>query len=91
MRREDCSVVVTNKGADWQQVYLRVDGVEPKGPIPLQFISGVGSAGPDPSLKNSNATQNVSIQTAASGNPITVPPYSVLRADIVSHYPPAVP
>ncbi len=40
--------------SDWQEVYLCVDGAEPKGPIPLQFISGVGSAEPDASLKNSN-------------------------------------
>jgi hypothetical protein len=84
------SLVVTNKGPSAQQVTIHVDSAKPDGPIPLQFVSGVTSNGPVPSLTNSYATQDVSIQTATSGNPITVPPYSVLRADIVSIYPPAV-
>ena len=85
------SVLITNKGATAQEITIRVDNSTVAGPIPLQFISGVTSAGPNPSLTNSATIQAVSIQTAASGNPITVPPYSVLRADIVSIYPPAIP
>jgi hypothetical protein len=85
------SVVITNKGSLAQQVTIHVDNMKPEGPIPLQFISGVTSGAPDPSLKNSFSTQNVSIQTATSGNPIVVPPYCVMRADIVSVFPPAVP
>ena len=85
------SVVITNKGSLAQQVTIHIDNMKPEGPIPLQFISGVTSGAPDPSLKNSFSTQNVSIQTATSGNPIVVPPYSVLRADIVSIFPPPIP
>jgi hypothetical protein len=85
------SVVITNKCASAQQVKIHVDNTKPAGPIPLQFISGATSTRPDPSLANSYTTQNVSIQTATSGNPITVPPHSVLRADILSIYPPAIP
>jgi hypothetical protein len=85
------SVVITNKGSSAQQVTIHVDNTKPDGPIPLQFISGVTNGVPDASVKNSFGAQNVSIQTATSGNPITVPPFSVVRADIVSVFPPAVP
>jgi hypothetical protein len=85
------SVVITNKGATTQEATIHVDNAKVSGPVPLQFISGATGTGPNPALTNSFAAQNVSIQTASSGNPITLPPYSVVRADIVSFYPPAIP
>ena len=73
------SVVITNKGNTAQQVTIRVNGNAASGPIPQQFVSST-----DACAKNSSGTQNISIQTTSSSNPITVPPYSVLRADLVS-------
>jgi uncharacterized protein (TIGR03437 family) len=74
------SVVITNKSASPHQVTLRVNGVAAAGNFPLQFITAA-----DPSTANTGTSQSaIAIQTAASPNPISVPPYSVLRADIVS-------
>jgi uncharacterized protein (TIGR03437 family) len=73
------SVVITNKSAMPHQVTVRVNGEAAAGPFPLQFITAA-----DPSTANTATSQNaVSIQTASSANPITVPPYSVLRADLI--------
>lgn len=78
--RGGLSVVITNKSAAAQQVSLWVNGAAASGTFPLQFITAA-----DPSTANtSTAKTAVSIQTAASTNPITVPPYSVLRADLVT-------
>jgi uncharacterized protein (TIGR03437 family) len=45
----------------------------------LQYITGT-----DPTVTNTLAKQMVAIQTASSSNPVTIPPYSVLRADLVT-------
>ncbi len=72
------SVVITNKSATPQQVTVRVNGAAATGTFPLQFITAA-----DPSTANTSASKNtISIQTASSANPIMVPPYSVLRADL---------
>jgi len=72
------SVVITNKSATPHQVTVRVNGGAATGTFPLQFITAA-----DPSTGNTSTSNNaVSIQTASSSNPITVPPYSVLRADL---------
>ncbi|MGB0065830.1 MAG: hypothetical protein WBP85_15410 [Terracidiphilus sp.] len=74
------SVVITNKSCEPQSVAIRIDGREVAGPIREQFVT---SAYPD--AANEPSDQNaITIQTAISGNPITVPPYSVLRADLVT-------
>lgn len=74
------SVVITNKGATPHQVTVRVNGAAASGPFPLQFITAA-----DPSTANTSTGKNtISIQTASSANPITVPPYSVLRADLTA-------
>jgi hypothetical protein len=79
------SVVITNKSATPHQVTIRVNGSAAAGPFPLQFITGA-----DPSAANTAANPAaVTIQTGSSGNPVTVPPYSVLRADLASPPPPA--
>jgi uncharacterized protein (TIGR03437 family) len=78
------SVVITNKSATPHQVTVRVNGAAATGTFPLQFIAAA-----DPSTANTpSSTNTVSVQTASSANPITVPPYSVLRADITA--PPVV-
>ncbi len=78
------SVVITNKGATAQQVTVRINGSAVAGPLPVQFVSGS-----DPSAKNSGAAPAaIATQTATSGNPITVGPYSVVRADLTE--PPVV-
>jgi hypothetical protein len=72
------SVVITNKSATPHQVTVRVNGAPATGTIPLQFVTGT-----DPSSANTKTSPNaVSVQTGSSGNPISVPAYSVLRADI---------
>jgi uncharacterized protein (TIGR03437 family) len=72
------SVVITNKSAMPHQVTVRVDGSAAAGPFPLQFITAS-----DPSTANTSTSKTtIAVQTANSANPITVPPYSVLRADI---------
>jgi uncharacterized protein (TIGR03437 family) len=73
------SVVVTNKSASAQQVTMRVNGTTPFGPFPLQYITGT-----DPSVTNTLAKPAVAIQTGSSSNPVTIPPYSVLRADLAT-------
>jgi uncharacterized protein (TIGR03437 family) len=61
-------------------VTIRVNGSAATGTFPLQYVTGA-----DPSVANSGANPNaVTIQTGSSGNPVMVPPYSVLRADIVT-------
>jgi uncharacterized protein (TIGR03437 family) len=72
------SVVITNKSAMVHQVTIRVNGTTATGTFPLQFVTGA-----DPSVANSTANPNaVTIQPGSSGNPVTVPPYSVLRVDL---------
>ncbi len=74
------SVVITNKSATTHQVTVRVNGAAAAGTFPLQFIAAA-----DPSTANTATSQNTtSIQTASSANPITVPAYSVLRADLTT-------
>jgi len=66
------------------QVTVRVDGTPVSGTLPVQFISGA-----DPSAINSASSPNtVAVQASTSTNPVTVPPYSVVRADLNS--PPVV-
>jgi uncharacterized protein (TIGR03437 family) len=72
------SVVITNKSASAHQVTVRVNGTAAVGPFPLQFIAAA-----DPSTANTSTNKTaVTVQTASSANPITIPAYSVLRADI---------
>lgn len=74
------SAVVTNKSATAHQVTIRVNGSLASGTFPLQFV-----AGSDPSATNTPANPNaVSVQTGNSTNPVTVPPYSVLRIDLTT-------
>ncbi len=68
------SLVVANKSATAHQLTIRVNGAAATGPFPLQFV-----AGSDPSAANTPTNPSlVSIQTANSGNPVTVPAYSVM-------------
>ena len=78
------SVVITNKGAAAQSVTLNVNGSPASGALPVQSISGS-----DPSATDTAAAPNaVAIATSTSTNPVTVPPYSVVRVDL--NPPPAV-
>ena len=72
------SVVITNKSATSHQVTIRLGGAAVAGTLPVQFISGA-----DPTAKNTALDPTaVSIQTSTSGNPVTVPAYSVVRVDL---------
>lgn len=72
------SLAITNKGATAQQVAIAVNGANVSGTLPVTLISGA-----DPTLQNTpTATAAVSVQTATSGNPVAIPPYSVVRVDL---------
>ena len=74
------SVAITNKGAAAQQVAIRVNGSPVSGTLPIQFIEGS-----DPSAVNTASNQTtVTVRTATSANPVTVPAYSVVRVDLNS-------
>jgi uncharacterized protein (TIGR03437 family) len=74
------SAVITNKSATPHLVTIRVNGVAAAGPLPLQFITAS-----DPSTANTSTSRNtISVQTASSANPVTIPPYSVVRADLTA-------
>ena len=73
------SVIVTNKGATAQPVTIQVNGSTPAGPFPLQYISGT-----DPTVANTFAKAAVTLQGGSSSNPVTIPPYSVVRVDLVT-------
>ena len=73
------SVLITNKSATTHTVTVNVNGKAATGTFPLQFVTGT-----DPSTANTSAASiPITVQNGSSGNPITVPPYSVLRADVV--------
>jgi uncharacterized protein (TIGR03437 family) len=72
------SLVIANKSATPHQTTVRVNGSPAAGPFPTQFVTGT-----DPSAANTPDNPNaVAIQTGSSVNPVTVPPYSVLRVDL---------
>ena len=74
------SVVITNKSATAHRVTIRVNGAAATGSFPLQFVTAT-----DPSSANTAASPTtVTIQTGNSGNPVMVPAYSVLRADLTT-------
>jgi len=74
------SVVITNKSATPHQVTVQINGAPAAGTFPLQFITAA-----DPSTANTSTSKNaIAIQTGTSTNPVTVPPYSVLRADLTA-------
>jgi uncharacterized protein (TIGR03437 family) len=72
------SLVITNKSATAHQATIQVNGAAATGTFPLQFVAGT-----DPSAVNTPESPNtVAIQTGTSANPVTVPPYSVMRVDL---------
>jgi uncharacterized protein (TIGR03437 family) len=72
------SVVITNKSGTPNIVTINVDGNPVTGTLPVRLISGS-----DPTATNSATNQdNVALQASTATNPITVPPYSVVRADL---------
>jgi uncharacterized protein (TIGR03437 family) len=74
------SVVIANKSATAHQATLRLNGTAVAGTLPVQFIAGA-----DPAAVNTAANPNtVSVESATSANPVTVPAYSVVRVDLDS-------
>jgi uncharacterized protein (TIGR03437 family) len=73
------SVVITNKSATTHNVTIRVNGSAASGSFPIQYITGS-----DPSLSNAAGAITIRVQTGSSANPVTVPPYSVLRVDLTT-------
>jgi len=80
------SVVITNKGATSLQVTVRINGTPAAATLPVTSISGT-----DPTATNTAGAPNaVVISTSTSANPVTVPPYSVVRVDLNTPPPVAV-
>jgi len=74
------SVTIANKSATAHLATLRVNGTAVSGTMPLEFIAGA-----DPAAVNTAANPNaVSVESASSANPVTVPAYSVVRVDLDS-------
>jgi uncharacterized protein (TIGR03437 family) len=74
------SVAIANKSATVHQATLRVNGTAVSGTMPLEFIAGA-----DPAAVNTAANPNtVSVESATSANPVTVPAYSMVRVDLDS-------
>lgn len=72
--------MITNKSATEQGVMIRVNGEVSHGPSPVQFVTGT-----DPSLANTASNPKaVSVQTSSFPSSIVVPPYSVLRVDLMT-------
>jgi hypothetical protein len=71
------SVVIANKSNMPVTTTINVDGGRESGPFPIQFVSNM-----EPSATNLPTVTNVSVQTGLSGNPVTVPPFSVMRIDV---------
>ena len=74
-------VVVINKGASNLLASIKQDGVTQGNANPNKFLETFVT-GADPSLTNSTPPpNNVQIQTLTGGNPVTLPPYSVMRLE----------
>jgi hypothetical protein len=69
------SVAITNKSAVPHSVTIRLNGAAVAGTFQVSMISGT-----DPTAVNTAANPNaVAIEASVSANPVTVPPYSVVR------------
>ena len=74
-------VVIINKGASNLLASIKQDGVTLGNANPNKFLETFVT-GSDPSLTNSSPPpNNVQIQTQNGGNPVTIPPYSVMRLE----------
>ncbi len=72
------SLLITNKSAIAQQVTIRFNGTTIPGTLPTTSIYGA-----DPTAVNTpTAPFTVSPLKGTSGNPVTVPPYCVMRVDL---------
>ncbi|MBD2844011.1 fibronectin type III domain-containing protein [Paenibacillus sp. IB182496] len=70
-------VVITNKSANEHEVDIRLDGSSVAAAMTKTY-----TASADPLTTNSpSAPGAVTVQTAATGNPVLVPPYSVMRVE----------
>ncbi len=74
-------VVIINKGASNLPASIKQDGVT-LGNANTNLFLETFVTGSDPSVLNSNPPpNNVQIQTQTGGNPITLPPHSVMRVE----------
>jgi hypothetical protein len=80
-------VLITNKGSNSVPVQITEDGVALTNQFLTTFV-----ASDDPSVVNVNPpSNNVAIQSLTTNNPVSVPPYSVMRLEwTVSNVPPPV-
>ena len=74
------SLIISNKSATTHIVTVHLNGTTVPGSLPVQYISGA-----DPSVTNTAANPSaVSITSDTAPNPVTVPPYSVIRIDLTA-------
>jgi hypothetical protein len=70
-------VVITNKSADEHDVTVRLDGSSVTAAMTKTYTTAS-----DPLAKNSSDSPNVvTVQSASTSNPVSVPPYSVMRVE----------
>jgi hypothetical protein len=71
-------LLITNKDSQNETVQIAVNGAAEKGSYAMTYLSST-----DPTATNTAASPTaVKIQTASVTNPVTVPPYSVVRLDL---------
>ncbi len=74
------SVVITNKSASPHMVTIQLNGADIRGKFNFQVVHH-----DNPAKRNDpQDTTAVVVEPGTSGNPIVVPPYSVLRADVAT-------
>jgi len=90
-RAKQLSTVITNKGASEQQVTIEVNGTPVPGAFPVEYVcaSQPTACKNEPASENTPNTPtnpmnetNVAVLSEIATNPVTVPPYSVMRVDI---------
>jgi hypothetical protein len=80
-------VVITNKSANVHDVDIELDGSNVTAAMTKTWTTGTG-----PLITNSSTSPNsVTVQTASTGNPVLVPPYSVVRVEWTRSSSPSIP
>jgi hypothetical protein len=86
--RDKNYVLITNKSGDTHNVTLQSNGAAL---AELMNVSTVRSSTDDPNEQNTEASPNaIGIQTSTSTNPLSVPPYSVVRVEFSNSSPETV-
>jgi len=78
-------LLITNKDSQNETLMIAVNGAAPKGSLAMTFLSST-----DPTATNTAKSPNaVIVQTQTVTNPVTIPPYSVVRLDLGGAFAPS--